>query len=130
MRRIWVVSLLLSMLAVPASAMALRPAVAAPPTAVGIAQREFHMTPYRRTVPVGNVKLNMRNFGEDVHNIVVRGPGRFTAVGPDVDPGTSATWVVKLRKPGTYQLLCTRANHLKLGMKTKIKVVKPKRRRR
>ena len=127
--RALIVFVLVAMLAVPATAMALRPAVAAPPTAVGIAQREFHMTPYRRTVPVGNVKLNLRNFGEDVHNIVVRGPNRFTATGPDVEPGTSATWVVKLRRPGTYDLLCTRANHLKLGMKTRIKVVKPKRTR-
>ena len=118
---------LIAMLAVPASAVALRPAAAVPPTAVGIAQREFAMTPYRRTVPVGNVKLNLRNLGEDVHNIVVRGPGKFTAVGPDLEAGSSATWVVKLRKPGTYQLLCTRANHLKLGMKTSIKAVERRR---
>jgi plastocyanin len=124
------VCVLVAMLAVPAAASALRPAAAPPATAVGIAQREFHMTPYRRTVPVGNVKLNLRNFGEDVHNIVVRGPGRFKAIGPDVDPGTSATFVVKLRRAGTYDLLCTRANHLKLGMKTRIKVVKPRSKRR
>ena len=129
MTRFWIVALLVAMLAVPATAAALRPAVAATPTAVGIAQREFHMTPYRRTVPVGNVKLNLRNFGEDVHNIVVRGPKRFLKVGPDVDPGTSATFTVKLRRPGTYELLCTRANHLKLGMKTRIKVVKPRKKR-
>jgi plastocyanin len=128
--RTLLVCVIVAMLAVPAGASALRPAAARAPTAVGVAQREFHMTPYRRTVPVGNVKLNLRNFGEDVHNVVVRGPRRFTAIGPDVEPGTSATFVVRLRRPGTYQLLCTRANHLKLGMKTTIKVVKPKTKRR
>ena len=123
MRRLLFLFVLVALLAVPGtSAFALRPGTQ--PTAVGIAQREFHITPYRRSVPVGAVKLNIRNYGEDVHNLVVRGPGGFTAVGPDVDPGTNATFNVKLRKPGTYSLLCTRANHLSLGMKSKLTVVK------
>jgi plastocyanin len=124
MKRLVFVIVLVAMLAVPAaSAVAIRPETQ--PTAVGVAQREFHITPYRRSVPAGAVKLNIRNYGEDVHNIVVRGPKGFTAVGPDVDSGSGATWTVKLRRPGTYSLLCTRANHLKLGMKAKLKVVKP-----
>ena len=124
MKRLVFVIVLVAMLAVPAaSAVAIRPETQ--PTAVGVAQREFHITPYRRSVPAGAVKLNIRNYGEDVHNIVVRGPNGFTAVGPDVDSGSGATWTVKLRRPGTYSLLCTRANHLKLGMKAKLKVVQP-----
>jgi plastocyanin len=124
MKRLVFAIVLVAMLAVPAgSAVAIRPETQ--PTAVGVAQREFHITPYRRSVPAGAVKLNIRNYGEDVHNIVVRGPKGFTAVGPDVDSGSGATWTVKLRRPGTYSLLCTRANHLKLGMKAKLKVVKP-----
>jgi plastocyanin len=111
----------------PASALALRPGTA-PPTAVGVAQREFHLTPYRRSVPAGAVKFNIRNFGEDTHNLVVRGPRGFTAVGPDVDSGQNATWTVKLRRPGSYTLLCTRANHLRLGMKTKLVVAAPSKR--
>ena len=125
MKRLLFAFVLVAMLAVPAAtALALKPSTQ--PTAVGVAQREFHITPYRRSVPVGAVKLNIRNYGEDVHNIVVRGPKGFTAVGPDVDSGSGATWTVKLRRPGTYSLLCTRANHLKLGMKAKLKVVEPK----
>ena len=124
MRRLLFAVVLVAMLAVPAAAaFALKPQTQ--PTPVGIAQREFHITPYRRSVPVGSVKLNIRNFGEDVHNVVVRGPGGFTKIGPDVDPGATATFVVKVRKPGTYSLLCTRANHLELGMKATLKVVKP-----
>jgi len=124
MKRLVFVIVLVAMLAVPAaSAVAIRPETQ--PTAVGVAQREFHITPYRRSVPAGAVKLNIRNYGEDVHNIVVRGPKGFTAVGPDIDSGSGATWTVKLRRPGTYSLLCTRANHLKLGMKAKLKVVQP-----
>ena len=124
MRRFVLLPSLAAMLLVPAgTAFAVRPETQ--PTAVGVAQREFHITPYRRSVPVGAVKLNIRNYGEDVHNLVIRGPGRVTLVGPDVEAGSGATFVVKLRRPGTYSLLCTRANHLSLGMKSKLKVVKP-----
>ena len=123
MKRLLFAFVLVVMLAVPAAtALALRPQTK--PTPVGVAQREFHITPSRRSVPVVAVKLNIRNYGEDVHNIVVRGPNGFTAIGPDVDSGSGATWTVKLRRPGTYSLLCTRANHLKLGMKAKLEVVK------
>ena len=125
MRRFVLLLALATMLVVPATSSAIRPETQ--PTAVGVAQREFHITPYRRSVPVGAVKLNIRNYGEDTHNLVVRGPGGFSAIGPDVDSGASATWTVKLRKPGTYSLICTRANHLALGMKSKLKVVKPAR---
>ena len=124
MRRALLLAVLAAMLVVPATAIALGGGTA--PVSVGVAQREFHITPYRRSVPPGGVKLNIRNFGQDVHNLVVRGPGGFTAVGPDVDPGKSASWTVKLRKPGSYQLLCMRANHLALGMKSTLTVAKPK----
>lgn len=99
------------------------------PVAVGIAEREHYISPYRRSVPAGPVKLNIRNYGEDVHNLVVRGPRGFLAVGPDVDPGTSASWTLEFRRAGTYKLLCTRANHLSLGMKSKIQVVAAKKKR-
>jgi plastocyanin len=121
MQRALLLVVLVTMLAVPATAAALRPAASAT-TSVGVAQREFHITPYRKSVPAGPVKLNIRNFGEDVHNLVVRGPKGFTAIGPDVEAGRTATWTISLRKPGTYQLLCTRANHLRLGMKSKLTV--------
>ena len=128
MRRLLFAAVLAAMLAVPAAtAFAIRPETR--PTAVGIAEREHYITPYRRSVPAGLVKLNIRNFGEDVHNLVIRGPGRFTAVGPDVESGAGATWIVRLRTPGTYSLLCTRANHLKLGMKSKLKVVGARKKR-
>jgi plastocyanin len=124
MRRV-LLAVLAVMLAAPATAIGLRAAGSAP-TTVGIAEREFHITAYRQTVPPGPVKLNIRNFGQDTHNVVVRGPKGFIALGPDVDAGKNATWTVNLRKPGTYQLLCTRANHLRLGMKSTLTVVKPK----
>jgi plastocyanin len=115
-RSLLAAALLLS-LAAPAAAKA-------PTTAVGVSEREFRITPYRTTVPPGTVKFNVHNFGEDTHNLVILGPKAFVAVGPDVDSAQNATWLVKLRKTGTYTLICTRADHAKLGMKTKFKVKK------
>jgi plastocyanin len=94
------------------------------PVAVGIAEREHYISPYRRSVPVGLVKFNIRNFGEDTHNLVISGPRKFLLVGPDVEPGSGASWTVRFRRAGTYKLLCTRANHLRLGMKSKLRVKK------
>ncbi len=99
-------------------------------TAIGVAQREFYITAYRRTVAPGLVRFNVRNFGEDTHNFVVRGPRGYLKAGPDVSAGDSMTLAVKLRREGTYLLLCTRADHLRRGMKTKLVVRKPARRKR
>ena len=114
------------------AALAAGPSATAPSggTAVGVAQREFYMTAYRRTVVPGLVRFNVRNFGEDTHNLVVRGPRGYLKLGPDVRAGDSATLRAKLRREGTYQLLCTRADHLRRGMKTKLLVRKPVTRKR
>ena len=92
------------------------------PVAVGVAQREYRISTYRKAVKPGPVKFNVTNFGEDTHNLVVTGPRRFRVVGPDIDSGDRAALVVTLRRPGTYSLLCTRANHLSLGMRAKLVV--------
>ena len=93
-------------------------------TAVGVAQHDFHLTAYRRTVRPGKVKFNITNLGQDTHNLVIAGPRGFRVEGPDVASGERASLPVTLRRQGTYQLLCTRANHLSLGMRTKL-VVRP-----
>jgi plastocyanin len=116
MRRALVVVLMLVLAA---------PAFAAPhkaPVAIGIAQREFHITAYRKTVKPGPIRLNVQNYGEDTHNLVVRGPHGYLLQGPDVLPGQHDTINAKLLRRGTYMLICTRANHEQLGMKTKITV--------
>jgi plastocyanin len=116
-KRLLLPAALLLSLAAPAAAKA-------PVTSVGVSEREFHISPYRTTVPPGSVKFNVHNFGEDTHNLVILGPKGFVAVGPDVDSQQNGSFTAKLRKPGTYTLICTRADHAKLGMKTRIKVKK------
>ena len=97
-------------------------ATARAPLSVGVAEREFHITPYARSVKRGAVKFNINNLGQDTHNLVVKGPHHFKAHGPDVQAGERAAFTVNLRRKGTYTLLCTRANHYKLGMRATIKV--------
>jgi plastocyanin len=97
-------------------------AAARGPASLGVAEREFHITPYARSVKHGPVKFNINNLGQDTHNLVIRGPHHFRAQGPDVDAGGRASFTVNLRRKGTYTLLCTRANHYKLGMKARLVV--------
>jgi plastocyanin len=95
------------------------------PTAVGVAEREYRITSYRRVLAPGPVKFNVRNFGEDTHNLVVTGPRGYFVQGPDVGAGERMSVAAKLRRTGTYTLICTRADHASRGMYTKIKVRRP-----
>jgi plastocyanin len=97
-------------------------ATARAPVTIGVAEREFRISTYRATVKPGPVKLNVTNFGQDTHNLVVAGPRGFKVQGPDVEPGGRGSVSATLRRPGTYLLLCTRANHTKLGMRAKLTV--------
>ena len=92
-------------------------------TSVGVAEREFRIAVYRRSVPPGMVRFNVRNYGEDAHNLVVRGPRGFRpAATPEIRSGQRATLTVPLRRPGTYRLLCTTADHLARGMRATLRV--------
>jgi plastocyanin len=97
-------------------------ATARAPVPIGVAEREYRISTYRWKVSPGPVKLNVSNFGQDTHNLVVRGPKGYSANGPDVKPGERGSFTASLRRPGTYLLLCTRANHMKLGMRAKLTV--------
>ena len=92
-------------------------------TAVGVAEREFRISPYRRTVPPGAVKFNVKNFGEDAHDLVVFSPkGRKLATTGEIGAGAQAVLQVKLRTAGVYRLVCTQADHAARGMKSRITV--------
>ena len=58
MRRALVLAAALAAVAAPSAA-------AARPTAVGVGEREWRIALYRPWVPVGLVKFNVKNFGED-----------------------------------------------------------------
>jgi hypothetical protein len=94
-----------------------------PPTAVGVGEREWRIALYRSEVPTGRVKLNVRNFGEDGHDLAVRtASGRVLGAIDEVKPGRSATLSVRLRKPGRYRLFCSLEGHEAKGMHAVLRV--------
>jgi plastocyanin len=96
-------------------------AIAAVP--VGVGAREYRFGVYRTAVPAGNVRFNLHDFGEDAHNLQVRGPhGYRSAISPDVVPGRDVAFQVRLRKRGVYQLICVKPGHAARGMRATIRV--------
>jgi hypothetical protein len=117
------VALAASMLA-SATALAGRP----PPIAVGVGEREWRISLYRGKVPAGRVNFNVRNFGEDGHDLAVRtASGRVLGTIAEVRPGRSATLSVRLRAPGRYRLFCSLEGHEARGMHALLRVVKRRR---
>lgn len=97
--------------------------LAVAPTPVGVSAREFRFGVYRETVPAGAVTLILHNFGEDDHDVQVRGPrGYRSKVSDVVDPGATVRTTVRLRRRGTYTLVCTIPGHLAKGMKATLRV--------
>jgi plastocyanin len=93
------------------------------PTAVGVAEREFRLSPYRRTVPTGTLKFTVKNFGEDVHDLVVISPkGRRLGTTGLIRAGNQGVLRLKLKTPGIYRLVCTQGDHAARGMKSRIVV--------
>jgi plastocyanin len=92
--------------------------------AVGIGEREFKIAVYRPRVRAGRLKLNVRNLGEDVHDLVVRRKGRRIAGLSAIKAGATGTLRVTLRTPGRYQLVCTVADHEARGMRATLRVVR------
>ena len=99
--------------------------VARAPTAIGIGEREFAIAVYRPRVHPGALKFNIRNLGEDVHDLVVRRKGkRVGGLTTAVKPGQTATLRLTLRRIGSYQLVCTVADHEARGMRATLRVVR------
>jgi hypothetical protein len=98
-------------------------AAGARPTAVGVGEREWRVSLYRSSVPTGRVRLNVRNFGEDGHDLAVRTrSGRLLGATPEIRAGETATLRVRLRRPGRYIVFCSLTGHEELGMRAVLRV--------
>ena len=92
-------------------------------TNVGVATHEYRFGLYRTVVPRGAVQFNLHDFGQDAHDLVVRGPrGYRSAVSPDVRPGQDLAFRVRLRRPGLYRLICVKPGHAARGMRATLRV--------
>src|SRR4029450_6794767 len=92
-------------------------------TFVSAAAREFSLTLSRPLVGAGKVRIELRNSGEDPHNLVVSPEGTHDplAAFSEIDPGTYERRSVTL-SPGRYPLWCSLESHEGLGMSTTLRV--------
>jgi hypothetical protein len=93
------------------------------PRFVSVAAREFSLTLSRPLVGAGAVTVELRNSGEDPHNLVVSPEGTHTPLASfsEIDPGTNERRAVNLA-PGRYQLWSSIELHEGLGMSTTLRV--------
>ena len=98
--------------------------IAAPaPTAVGVGEREWRVALYRSLVPTGRVRFNVRNFGEDGHDLAVRNrDGKVFGHLPELRPEETGSLTVRLRRPGRYVVFCTLEGHEAKGMRAVLRV--------
>ena len=87
---------------------------------------EFVFNGSRKAGPSGRWQIQLRNNGEDVHDLIVRrADGRVIAHMGIVDPDGLGSVRVRL-KPGDYRLFCGVADHEDLGMSWRLIVRVPK----
>jgi hypothetical protein len=93
------------------------------PRLVSVAAREYSLTLSRPLVGAGAVTVELRNSGEDPHNLVVSPEGTHTSLASfsEIGPGTYERRSVTLA-PGRYQLWCSLEAHENLGMSTTLNV--------
>jgi hypothetical protein len=87
-----------------------------PPARVQVVAQEFRFSLSRTVVPRGPVIVELRNIGEDAHDLRLRRVGGTRVYEwPVAQPGQTVDREVRL-PPGTYRLTCGVANHAQLGM--------------
>jgi hypothetical protein len=99
------------------------PGTPALPSFVSVAAKEFSLTLSRPLVGAGSVRVELRNTGEDPHNLVVSPEGTHTPLASfsELDPGAYERRSVSL-SPGRYQLWCSVETHEALGMSVTLRV--------
>jgi plastocyanin len=95
-----------------------------PPARVQVLAQEFRYTLSRQTIKAGRAIVELRNGGEDAHDLRMRRAGGTRVYAwPNVQAGEVVDKAFKLL-PGTYALWCSVANHRKLGMRATLVVVR------
>jgi hypothetical protein len=91
---------------------------------VSVAAREWSLTLSRPVVGTGSVTIELRNVGEDPHNLVVSpndGSHAPLAGWPETDPGGVLRQTVSLGT-GRYFLFCSLEGHEAAGMSVTLRV--------
>lgn len=105
------------------------PPPAPPPARVLVFADEFRFDLSRRRLPAGRLRLQMKNIGEDDHDLVITGPrGGVRARTGLVRPGRLADVRTRLAA-GAYRVHCTIGDHAARGMRGTLVVTRPRVRR-
>ena len=97
-------------------------AVAPPPARVQVVAREFSFVLSRQSVKAGWATIELRNAGEDAHDLRMQRVGGKRVYGwPVTQAGRVVDETYKLL-PGRYVLYCSVANHRALGMQATLTV--------
>jgi uncharacterized cupredoxin-like copper-binding protein len=95
-----------------------------PPARILVFASEFRLNASRATIRSGQLVLQMRNNGEDDHDIAIRNSrGALVAQSPIVGPGDLGELKLKML-PGRYELICTVEGHEGMGMRVPLVVVR------
>jgi plastocyanin len=87
-----------------------------PPARVQVVAQEFRLALSRQTIKAGHAIIELRNAGEDAHDLLLqRVGGSKVWAWPVTQSGRVADRQVVL-PPGTYRLWCGVASHRGLGM--------------
>jgi len=102
----------------------------APPARVLAFADEFRFNTSRDVVPAGKLILQVKNIGEDEHDLRITGPnGVARAETGVVEPGDLGRITIRLPQ-GRYTYLCTVADHAERGMAGTLVVRAVKKRKR
>jgi plastocyanin len=97
-------------------------AVAPPPARVQVVAHEFSFVLSRQTIKAGWATIELRNAGEDAHDLRMRRVGGTRVYAwPVTRAGAVVDETFKLL-PGRYVLYCSVANHRALGMQAALTV--------
>jgi len=98
-----------------------------PPARVQVVAKEFGFALSRQTIVAGWAIIELRNAGEDAHDLELRRVGgTHLYTWPLTQPGGVVDREIKLG-PGTYRLFCGVPGHRRLGMTATLRV-RPRRR--
>ena len=105
-------------------ALAATPPLAPPPARILAFGDEFRFDLSRARIPAGRLVLQLKNIGEDDHDLRIIGPrGTMRAETGIVRPGRLGTLRTTLAR-GRYTYVCTVADHQTRGMKGSFRVVR------
>jgi plastocyanin len=95
-----------------------------PPARVQVVAEEFRYALSRRTIKAGHAIIELRNAGEDPHDLHLQRVGGTKVVAwPVTRPGAVFDREVTLAA-GTYRLWCSVPSHAALGMRATLVVKK------